>query len=345
MKAEVKPNYDKNRKKLADIIPIPAPFTVYIEQTRVCNLKCFYCIHSTRDDADGEFKKLNYEIKHMDFDMYLKIVKELKEFPQNSIKRIVFSGLGEPLANPKLPEMIKILTESNITNRREIITNGLLLTPELSDKLIEAGLTNINISIQGINSEQYYKVCDKKIDFNNILENLKYLYEHKKDTQIYIKALDAAFKTKKDQDKFYEIFAPMADKIYIEHIVLMQQLMKDKLDDMLNETKNFYGEQLDLSRKVCSQAFYFLQIGCDLDTFPCPNPGLLKSLSMGNAKEKTLQEIWNGTKRKTFLRTMLELQKEKIPECSNCNTFNCISNPAENLDPDAPRLLKLFEQE
>jgi len=41
-------------------------------------------------------------------------------------------------------------------------------------------------------------------------------------------------------------------------------------------TKNFYNEELDLNRKVCAQSFYFLQIGCDYDTFPCPVPGLPK---------------------------------------------------------------------
>ena len=55
--AEIKPNYDTNRKKLADVIPLPAPFTVYIEQTKYCNFKCFYCIHSTSDEENGEFQK------------------------------------------------------------------------------------------------------------------------------------------------------------------------------------------------------------------------------------------------------------------------------------------------
>ena len=32
--AEIKPNYDTKRKKLAEIIPLASPFTVYIEQTK-----------------------------------------------------------------------------------------------------------------------------------------------------------------------------------------------------------------------------------------------------------------------------------------------------------------------
>ena len=344
MKAEIKPNYDTNRKKLADIIPIAAPFTVYVEQTRVCNLKCFYCIHSTRDDENGEFKKLNYELKHMDFDMFLKIINQLSEFPQGGIKRIVFSGLGEPLANPRLPEMVKIAVDSKIANRVEIITNGLLLTHEQSDKLIDAGITNINISIQGINAEQYAAVCGKKIDFDKFLENLKYLYEHKHNTQIYIKAIDAIFKNKEEKLKFYEIFSTLANKIFVEHLVQMQQQM-DQLKPKVDGTKNFYGETLDINRKVCGQSFYFLQIGCDGDTFPCPVPGLARTISMGNIKDNTLLEIWNGAKRRKLLRTMLRLQKDTIPECTNCTCFNAINNPMENLDEDAPKLLKFFEEE
>lgn len=341
MNAEIKPNYDTNRKKLADIIPLPQPFTVYIEQTRHCNLKCFYCIHSTRNIPDGEFASLGYAIKHMEFDMYERIIKQLSKFPKG-IKRIVFSGLGEPLMNPRLPEMIKIAVDAHIADRVEVITNGLLITPELSDKLIEAGLTNINISIQGVSAEQYEETCGMRINFEQFIDNLAYLFHHRKNTQIYIKAIDATLKTKEDENRFYEIFGNIADRIYVEHLIVMQQQM-DGLKPVVDGTKNFYNEELNVSRKVCAQSFYFLQIGCDYDTFPCPVPGLGKGLSMGNIKDSTLLEIWNGPKRKKLLRTMLQLEKDSIPECNNCTCFNAINNPLEDLDAEANRLLNLFD--
>lgn len=341
MKAEFKPNYDTNRKKLADIIPLAAPFTVYIEQTRYCNFKCFYCIHATRDKEDGEFRKLGFSVKHMDFEMYKTIVSQLKKFTE-PIKRIVFSGLGEPLMNPRLPEMVKLAVEAKIADRVEIITNGLLLTPETSRKLIDAGITNINISVQGVSKERYKETCGVEIDFDEYVKNLSYLYSIKGNTQIYIKAIDATLKSKEEEEKFFNIFGNICDKIYIEHLIVMQQQMGE-LKKIVDGTKNFYNEELDLNRKVCAQSFYFLQIGCDYDTFPCPVPGLPKSLSMGNIKDNTIKEIWNGEKRREHLRTMLSYQKDSIPECNNCTCFNAINNPLENLDPDAPRLLKLFE--
>ena len=339
--AEIKPNYDTKRKKLAEVIPLAAPFTVYIEQTKYCNFKCFYCIHSTRDEADGEFRALGHRMQHMDEVFFEKIIRELKEFPQDGIKRIVFSGLGEPLMNPHLPDYVRMAVEAGIAGRVEIITNGLLLTPEKSRALVAAGITNINISVQGLDAAGYEKTCGIRIDFERYLENLKYLYEHKGNVQIYIKAIDATLGTKENEEKFFEIFSPFADRIYIEHLVVMQQQM-DGLREIVDGTKNFYGEELDVNRKVCAQSFYFMQIGCEGDIFPCPVPGLGKNLSMGNAKEHTLTEIWNGSRRRGFLRKMLKKEKDQIPDCATCTCFNAINNPMEQLDDDAERLLPLF---
>ena len=339
--AEIKPNYDTKRKKLAEVIPLAAPFTVYIEQTKYCNFKCFYCIHSTRDEADGEFRALGHRMQHMDEVFFEKIIRELKEFPQDGIKRIVFSGLGEPLMNPHLPDYVRMTVEAGIAGRVEVITNGLLLTPEKSRALVAAGITNINISVQGLDAAGYEKTCGIRIDFERYLENLKYLYEHKENVQIYIKAIDATLGTKENEEKFFEIFSPFADRIYIEHLVVMQQQM-DGLREIVDGTKNFYGEELDVNRKVCAQSFYFMQIGCEGDIFPCPVPGLGKNLSMGNAKEHTLTEIWNGSRRRGFLRKMLKKEKDQIPDCATCTCFNAINNPMEQLDDDAERLLPLF---
>ena len=280
-------------------------------------------------------------MQHIDEGFFEKIILELKEFPQDGIKRIVFSGLGEPLMNPHLPDYVRMVVEAGIAGRVEIITNGLLLSLEKSRALVAAGITNINISVQGLDAAGYEKTCGLRIDFERYLENLKYLYEHKENVQIYIKAIDATLGTKENEEKFFEIFSPFADRIYIEHLVVMQQQM-DGLREIVDGTKNFYGEELDVNRKVCAQSFYFMQIGCEGDIFPCPVPGLGKNLSMGNAKEHTLTEIWNGSRRRGFLRKMLKKEKDQIPDCATCTCFNAINNPMEQLDDDAERLLPLF---
>ena len=58
--AEVKSSVDTNRQKIADIVPLDGPLSMYIEPTRACNFKCFYCMHSTRGVAGGELEKMGF---------------------------------------------------------------------------------------------------------------------------------------------------------------------------------------------------------------------------------------------------------------------------------------------
>jgi MoaA/NifB/PqqE/SkfB family radical SAM enzyme len=340
MKAEIKANVDSKRTPLVDIIPLAQPFTVYIEVTRYCNLKCFYCLLSKQDDENSPMRNLGLKVEHMDLQWFPKLVENLRQFPPG-IKRIVFSGLGEPLMNPNLAEMIRQVADAKIADRIDLITNGLLMTRKRADELLRSGLTNINISIQGTDSDKYLRTCGKEIDYKKFLEDITYLYENRGDVKIYIKAIDATLKSKQEEEEFFSLFGNIADRIFIEHLVVMQQQMDD-LKLVVDPTKTFYNERLDPTRKVCAQSFYFFQIGCNFDTFPCPNPGLPKTLSMGNMKEMSLVDIWNGQRRKQHLITMLKKERDLIPECAGCTTFNCIVDPTEILDDDADELLKRF---
>lgn len=335
---EIKPNYDTKRQHLADIVPLPHPFTIYIEQTKYCNFKCYYCMHSTHGDEHGVFRQKGHIMEHMDFAMYQKLIEQLAEL---RIKRIVFSGLGEPLMNPAFPEFVEYAVAAGIAERVEVLTNGALLTPKYSDALIAAGITNINISIQGISADAYEKACGVKIDFAKFIDNLSYLYQHKKETKIYIKSIDAVLPTEADKKMFFDIFSKIADRVYIEHLVIMQQSM-DNLHEIVDTARNLYGEEINANRRICAQCFYFLQAGCDGNIYPCSIPGLERNFAIGSIKENTLSEIWHGEKRKNHLRTMLEFRKDSILSCRHCSCFNSIGDPMEDLDKDAARLLPYF---
>ena len=60
------------------------------------------------------------------------IVEQLQEFPHN-IKKVCFTGFGEPLLDDRLPKMIQMVMETGKVDKTLVITNGSLLTNELSD--------------------------------------------------------------------------------------------------------------------------------------------------------------------------------------------------------------------
>ena len=336
--SELKPNYDTNRKRLADIIPLAYPFTIYIEQTKYCNFKCYYCMHSSHDKTDGVFARNGHHMVHMEEALYHKIIAQLGDL---GIRRIVFSGLGEPLMNPRFSAYVKYAVDAGIAERVEVLTNGALITPEYADALIAAGITNINISIQGLDSAAYAKVCGAKINFERFIASLTYLFEHREHAKIYIKCIDAILKSPEEKQRFYDLFGGISDRIYIEHLVVMQQSMEN-LHEMVDDTRNLYGEIFSKKREVCAQCFYFLQAGVDGEIYPCSIPGVKKDFSIGNLAENTLSEIWNGALRRQHLLKMLEFKRAEIDQCRNCSCFNCINDPMEYLDADAPRLAEYF---
>lgn len=342
MKAEIKPSYDIERKRLADIIPLSAPFTVFIEPTRYCNFKCFYCMHSTRADENGELAKTGYKMKHMDFSMYEQLLEQLLAFPERP-KRIVFSGLGEPLMNPELPGMIKRARELEAAQRLDILTNASLLTHELSHALVEAGTTRIQISLQGLDSRKYKDVSGVTVDFDRIYENLSYLYKHKKNCSIFIKIIDSILEGDSEKERFYHLFGDICDQIFIEHLITLQQQMKDH-NGLANNTFNLNNEKV-IYRHVCPVIFYMLQIDVDGNVFPCPVGGLPKHFSIGNINDEPLISIWEGKRRKSLFRGHLMLKRKKIPVCATCSACAAVLDNSEFLDDMAPEILMRMDAE
>lgn len=337
--AEVKSSVDKNRTILREAVPLDSPLSMYVEPTRYCNFKCFYCMHSTRGCEDGQLSQSGFKIAHMDMDFYSKLVKDIMAFPTVP-KRVCFSGLGEPLMNKRLPEMIKMLREAGFEGRIDVISNGSLLTPDMSDALIDAGISRIQISVQGLTTEKYQEICQVPIDIEELQNNIRYFYEHKKDATIYVKIIDSILEGKKDEEKFFEMFSKICDTIFVEHLVIMEQQMGDHGRE-IDTTRNLMGEVVE-KRFVCGVMFYFLQINIDGETFPCSTPGLPNSFSMGCAKEKSLLEIWNDKKRNGLIRKNLKDGYASIPACKLCSSCIAVADDSEYLDDCREEILKRF---
>lgn len=339
--AEVKSSVDQNRTILREAVPLDSPLSMYIEPTRVCNFRCFYCMHSTRGIQGGALDKTGFRLEHMDMDLYAKLVDEIMGFPAIP-KRVCFSGLGEPLANPRLPEMIRMLRKAGFEGRIDVISNGSLLTHEMSDALIKAGISRIQISVQGLTTEKYEEICQTSVDIRKLQDNISYFYHKKGDATIYVKIIDSILTGEGDKERFFEMFSDICDTIYVEHLVIMEQQMGDHGREV-DTTRNLMGEVVE-KRFVCGVMFYFLQVNIDGETFPCSTPGLPNSFSMGCAKEKTLQEIWNDRRRNGLIRKNLKDGYASIPACATCSSCIAIADDSEYLDDCREEILLRFPE-
>jgi MoaA/NifB/PqqE/SkfB family radical SAM enzyme len=114
---------------------------LYIEPTNQCNLGCRTCIRNSWEETMGM----------MSDDIFHRIISGLSHF--SPPPTIFFGGFGEPLMHPKIADMIRQVKALGSTV--ELITNGTLLSQELSRDLIKAGIDVLWVSIDGSRPESY----------------------------------------------------------------------------------------------------------------------------------------------------------------------------------------------
>src|SRR3954447_15256732 len=137
-KLVVKGALDTDHPIMAHIIPI-----------RRCNLSCAYC-----NEYDNFSKPVPLET----------MLGRLELLGKLKTGVITLSG-GEPLLHPELDEIIRGIRSNKAL--AGLITNGYLLTPERVQRLNEAGLDYLQISIDNVMpddvSKKSLKVLDKKL--------------------------------------------------------------------------------------------------------------------------------------------------------------------------------------
>lgn len=132
------------------------PRSIYLEPTSRCNEFCQQCPRTllTRE-----------EDRDLTFDDFCRIVDQ---FPV--LERVVLHGLGEPLLNKDLPRMVRYLKDRGTYVLFN--SNGIALSQKKGQALIDAGLDEYRLSMDGSNREMYALV--RGVDaFDKIWRNIK----------------------------------------------------------------------------------------------------------------------------------------------------------------------------
>lgn len=335
MKSTIQPIADLNRVNLSEAVPLDMPFALYLFHTNVCNFKCTYCAHSL--GPEGMQKEYGFIPEVMSDDVFNRTLEQMKAFPRK-FKFISMTGQGEPLTNKKLPSLIARIKQTCAAETIEVISNGALLTPAMSDALIDSGLDRIKISLQGVTSEAFKKMARVNVNFETFVNNVRYLYERKGAMQLFIKVMDVSLAPGEDK-KFYQIFGDITDRMYIEicRPVYPGVDYEGKVQTIITDR---FGREHN-PRMVCPLCFFHLAIWPDGDVVPCDT--ILKPIVLGNVKNDLLVNMWNGPSHRSFC--AMQLRKERMTanvQCARCIAPDDVSHPEDALDDAAELLLKKY---
>jgi radical SAM protein with 4Fe4S-binding SPASM domain len=284
-----------------------------------------------------QLSEVNLVKQTMPFETYERAVSEFARQP-TSLKALIFSGQGEPLTHPRIADMVKLAKQYNIAERVEIVTNGSLLTCEMSNALIDAGLDRMRISVQGCDAGAYKRVCGADLDFDKFVGNIEYFYRQKRETDLYVKIIDIALDERNSEEKFHKIFDSISDTAFVEHLFSCVRLIDHgTLGGDLTLRKD--TDQKAMNVNICAMPFYMAAIMPDGDVRGCC--ALEAPVIFGNILRESLSEIWNGDTRREFLRLQIgDRRQNKF--CAVCNAPNYSTHDADYLDPYSDKLLNLF---
>lgn len=313
------------REPLKDVLPLDTPYLIQMFPVYGCNFRCGYCLHALDRRQHGYIS----EVPIMDMGLYRKCIDDMRGFGQK-LKMLRFAAIGEPLLHPGIAKMVACAKRADIAQSVDIVTNGSLLTHELSDKLIDAGLDRLRISVEGLSAGDYAAHARADMDFDQFVAQIRYFYEHSRSTHVYIKIIDYMVQSPQARERFFETFRPVCHSIAIEHLTpTIEEIDYDKLSEGMETDKPQNGEAL-LEAEVCPQGFYMMQINPDGKVVPCCS--MKYPAVLGDVKRQTVPEIWRGEAFNRFRVQMLQSREQAGPVCRDCKLYRYDLHPEDVLD-------------
>ena len=319
---EIKPRINfEGRTRLETVIPLSTPYLVFLDPSDRCNLKCPMCPSGDRK----LLKKVGRKPQLMSYELFKKIINDLEDMP-DQIKTLRLYSDGEPTMNPNLPKMVKVAKDTGRFGQVDTTTNGVLLTPKLGKKLVDAGLDKIFISVPSGYTEAY------KDQINNFIA-------HKGSCQVYVKTIgDEMWDMEKEM--FYVDFSE-ADRVFIENKVPCWPNFDSGPDNQVG----IYNQPLGVEPKVCSYIFYSVKINSDGTVSLC-FLDWSHTIIIGDLKRDSFKDIWQGNLLREVRRIHLKGERKKetvypfniAKWCGNCGQLKYGS--PDNFDEFANEILK-----
>jgi radical SAM protein with 4Fe4S-binding SPASM domain len=313
MKAKFRSRLASTRSDLGAIAPLGTPFVLIVDPASHCNFKCRFCPTGDVEliEATGRYQG------PMAFETFTKIIDDLQEF-REPVRVLRLYKEGEPLMNKRFAEMVAYARRSDKIVRIDTTTNGVLLTPKTSEKIIAAGIDQINISVNGIRNEQFLDLVRTKVNFERYVANIRYLYSIRGGCEIYVKAIQENL-SEDDRKRFIDIFGDIADRVFFEHLFPNWPGFDDEIIPK-ECSVGLYGDEV-LERSVCPYIFYSTTINSDGSVSLCVQDWQRK-LVVGSVAEQSVKDIWLGERLNAHRLSHLNGCRKDNATCAQCRCMS-----------------------
>ncbi len=287
------------------------PFSISIEPTTSCNLRCPQCPSGLRS-----FTRDIGMLDPLFFETYISSFKK-------HLHNILFYFQGEPFLNPNFLKLVKIANGHNIYTITS--TNAHYINVEVAKAIVDSKLDKLIISIDGASQQTYenYRVGGS---IEKVLAGTKAILNAKKDLKSKSPYVVWQFVVFKNNEHEIAAIKKMAKDISVDKLVIKTAQIYDfETSEHLIPTNQTYSRYklvngvYQIKNKLLNECWRMWQ-GCvitwDGKIVPCCFDKDAK-YTLGNLKNNSFKEIWFSEEYNKF-RNLILTNRKKIDICTNC---------------------------
>ena len=289
------------------------PIAISIEPTTACNLKCPECPSGLR-----QFTRPTGNLKA---DVNLKILNSLGK----NLQYINYYFQGEPFINPQFLDFVKEARSKNIYVLTS--TNAHFISTETANKIIESGLSELIVSIDGTTQETYsnYRV---EGELSKVLEGLNNISTAKQKANSNFPIVTLQFLVTKQNEHQIDDIEALKNKYKADNLNLKTIQVYDyengnpllPTNEKYSRYKQDKNGKFRLKNKMnnhCWRLWSTCVFTWDGSIVPCCFDKDAQ-YKMGNLSQKEFKHIWKSGIYQDFRQKVLKNRKA-IDICSNCS--------------------------
>ena len=294
------------------------PLTVNLELVNRCNLECVMCHQEYRNDS----KKHAFEGDMLD--------KLFADFKKNKLPALMLS-ISEPLLFKDIKSVIKRAEEADIMDLF-LFTNGALLDEKKAEMILNSGITRLFISLDASTQETYDEVRvpvakrllkENRLSYveSNIKEFIKLRDSKNQKLPLVRVSFVAIKKNLHEVEKFKEKWEKIVDSVEV------QMERPTEIFSQVEEGDFSTSSKLKLDNYNCTKPWADIAIYADGTVAPCC-AFVGRKAPIGNVKDSTVREIWNGKKMEAIRDGFRKNKPIKVCQI-------CLENEKFNVQPEA----------
>ena len=289
------------------------PFTLSVEPTTACNLRCPECPSGLRS--------FSRPVGNTNFEHFKKLVDQ----NASHLIYLILYFQGEPYIHPDFLKMASYASAKNIYTITS--TNGHFLDDQRAKDTVLSGLDRLIISVDGV-TQDVYENYRKEGKLEQVIQGTKNLIRWKKKLQSRTPHVIFQFLVVSHNEHQIPAIYDLANDLGVNEVKLKSaqiynyQAGHDLIPKNLKYSryKRMDDGSYQLKYKIenrCWKLWHAAVVTWDGKIVPCCFDKDA-SHAMGDLRDSSLKEIWHNTNYRQF-RNKLSTSRKEIDICSNCS--------------------------